>query len=173
MAQGIDLELLSRAFTEHAPEVRRFLRGQLNCADTAADITQETCLRLIAAENPKPVGSIRALLFKVARNLAIDHLRSRVRRSLFEEGLANLYAVAGQEPQPVDVISAQDELVKLREGIERLAGQERRIFEMCRVEGLAHKDIAARLGISVSTVEKHMAAALDFLRRHLERGESG
>ena len=165
----INPDPLEEAFNDHAREVRRFLHSRVKCAETAADITQEAYLRLITNAAPAPVGNVRAFIFQVARNLVIDHVRSRARRSVFEEGLANLYAVTGGVPEPLAEVAAADDLARLHEGVRALPSQQREIFELCRFEGLAHKEIAARLGVSVSTIEKHMAAALDFLREHLER----
>ncbi|MFC4313751.1 RNA polymerase sigma factor [Steroidobacter flavus] len=161
---------MAEAFSDHAPEVRRFLNGRLHCPETAADITQETYLRLISTAPLKPVENLRAFIFRIARNLAIDHVRGRARQSVFEQGLENLYAVTGESPAQLDdALAARDDLERIQRSVEELAPLTRRVFELCRYEGLAHKEVAEQLGVSVSTVEKHMAAALDFLRERLER----
>lgn len=169
MSRPLNPDPLAEAFTDHAREVRRFLQRRVKCADTAADITQEAYLRLITKAEPAPVANVRAFIFQVARNLVIDHVRSRSRRLVFEAGLANLYAVTGNAPEPLTEVVAADELARLREGIKTLPPLQREIFELCRLEGLAHREIARRLGVSLSTIEKHMAAALEFLREHVER----
>ena len=124
---------------------------------------------LCPARARSPIGNVRALLFKVARNLAIDHVRSRARRSVVEEGLANLHAVTGESNEPLTEVVANDELARLAKAVEQLNPQQRQIFLLCRYEGLSHKEIAQRLRVSVSTVEKHMAASLNFLRESMEK----
>jgi RNA polymerase sigma-70 factor (ECF subfamily) len=167
--QAFDPEQVAEAFNDHSLEVRRFLRGRLNCPDAAADITQETYLRLIVTAPSTPVENLRAFIFRIARNLAIDHVRGRSRRSVFQQGLENLYAVTGGSPQPDANVAAQDDLERMQRSLEELAPLSRRVFELCRYEGLAHKEVAAELGVSVSTVEKQLAAALDLLRERLQR----
>lgn len=162
-------EELELAFKAHARELRLFLYRQLKSPETAADLAQETYLRMLRQPPRKPVDNLRAFIFRIGRNLAIDHIRSRDTREQHDEGLAYLYEVTGESPELIDTVAAQQELDTLREALERLPSLCQRIFVMARLQGMAHKDIARELQISVSTVEKQLASALDFLRQCLQR----
>jgi RNA polymerase sigma-70 factor (ECF subfamily) len=168
VTKPLSAEQLSAAFRAHALELRQFLRGQLRCAHTAADLTQETYLRLVAHAG-QPVDDLRAFIFRIARNLAIDHMRINGRRSVLDEGLAYLYEVTGETPELDAVVAAQQELAQLGRALAELPEQTQRIFRLCRLHGRTHQQIARELGVSVSTVEKQMARALDHLRARLER----
>ncbi len=168
MSSSLSIEQLSKAFRAHARELRQFLRGQLHCSHTAADLTQETYLRLLAHAG-QPIDDLRAFAFRIARNLAIDHQRIHGRRSVLDEGLVYLYEVAGESPELDVVVAAQRELEQLARALAELPPQTQRIFRLSRLQGTPHQQIARELGVSLSTVEKQMARTLDHLRTRLER----
>jgi RNA polymerase sigma-70 factor (ECF subfamily) len=162
-------EELELAFKAHAGELRSFLYRQLRNTETAADLAQETYLRMLRQPPRKPVLNLRSFIFRVAHNLAIDHARSRGTRDQHDQGMAYLYEVTGESPELFDVVASQRELESLGEALQRLSAQCQQIFLLCRLQGLPHKEVAGQLGVSVSTVEKQLATALDFLRQCLQR----
>lgn len=162
-------EELEQAFKAHARELRAFLYRQLQSTDTAADLTQETYLRLLRQPPIKPVDNLRAFIFRIARNLAIDHVRSRDSRERHDQSLAYLYEVTGESPELIDLVAADEELQTLNDAIQRMGEPRRSIFMKCRLQGMSYRDVAREHGVSLSSVEKHMAGALDFLRRCLQR----
>lgn len=89
-------EELELAFRAHSTELRSFLHRQLRNPEAAADLAQETYLRLLRQPPRKPVLNLRGFIFKIARNLAIDHARSRQTREQLGEGIAYLYEVTGK-----------------------------------------------------------------------------
>lgn len=95
---------LELAFRAHASELRSFLHRQLRNPEAAADLTQETYLRLLRQPPRKPVLNLRGFIFKIARNLAIDHARSRQTREHLDEGMGYLYEVTGESPALFDVV---------------------------------------------------------------------
>ncbi len=165
---SLSAEQLNNAFRTHALEVRQFLRGQLHCTQTAADLVQETYLRLVAHAG-QPIDDLRAFIFRIARNLAIDHQRIHGRRSVLDESLAYLYEVTGESPELDSVVAARQELELLARALAELPPQTQRIFQSSRLHGVTHPQIARELGVSLSTVEKQTARALDHLRARLER----
>lgn len=167
---ALEADEVSSAFKAHAAELRQFLRRRLQCHETAADITQRAYLNLLVAPPAEPVQDKRAWLFRVARNLVVDHVRLRRRSAALEAGLQGLYAVTGDEqPQIEQLIIARETLEQLRTGMQELPEPTRSIFELSRLQGLARKDVAEQLGVSESTVAKHLALSLQFLRERLER----
>lgn len=162
-------EELELAFRAHAAELRSFLHRQLRNPETAADLTQETYLRLLRQPPRKPVLNLRGFIFKIARNLVIDHARSSQTRVHLDEGMAYLYEVTGESPPLLDVVVAQKDLAAMAHALHRLPVQCQQIFTLCRLQNLAHKDVALQLQVSTSTVEKQLAIALDFLSQCLQR----
>ena len=166
---SITTEELELAFRAHATELRSFLHRQLRNPETAADLAQETYLRLLRQPPRQPVLNLRGFIFRIARNLIIDHTRRSQTREHLDEGIAYLYEVTGESPELFDVVVAQQDLEAMAHALARLPAQCQRIFALCRLQNLPHKEVAKQLQVSVSTVEKQLAIALDFLSQCLQR----
>ena len=64
-----------RFYSEHGEELQRYLTRRLNCAQTAADLTQDVFVRLMRSEAADAVENPRAYLYRIASNLLADHFR--------------------------------------------------------------------------------------------------
>ena len=154
----IDPSLL-RAFLENHPDLVRFLSRRLRCLFTARDLAQEVYLRLARAGGEDTVENPRALLFRIAANLATDYVRVQGRRAeLLQEANALLWDQE-DEISPERQILARDELVRIGAALASLPERTRRVFYLNRFEGVTQSEIARRLGISRTSVEKHMRRA--------------
>lgn len=163
---------LTALFNDHAPDLRRFLASRVACQATAADLTQETFLRLAQLPDLQTIGNFRTYLFRIAANLAIDHHRTRIRWSMHAvEQEGDLLEHLDRSSTPEVAVAAKEELAVALHALQELSPLCRRIFVLNRFEGLTHRQIADRLGVCVSTVEKNMARALNHCRRRLN--ESG
>ena len=132
---------------------RRFARsGQVD----VEDLIQETFARIIACETWREVENPGAFAFSTLKNLALDAAR-RDKVVLFET-VADIdrLDLRDERPNPETYALARDELRLLREIIEALPTQCRRVFTLRKVYELSPSEIAVRLRLSVSTVEKHL-----------------
>lgn len=159
---------LAQLFNCHAQDVRRFLVSRVACDATAADLTQETFLRLSQLPDLGAIDNCRAYLFRIATNLATDHLRALSRRRpAIPENDECLLAHPDHASTPEAALLAKEELASVLQALHELSPLCRQIFVLNRFEGLPHRDIADQLGICVSTVEKNIARALNHCRRRL------
>jgi RNA polymerase sigma-70 factor (ECF subfamily) len=109
----------------------------------------------------------------MAQNLVLDRVRERKRREQREQAWVESETgahsptneVADPARSTLDALEERDEVARLARAIETLPEGARRVFQMHKIEGLSHSDVAARLTISKSAVEKHMAVAMKYLRR--------
>src|SRR3546814_9917082 len=76
MTDGAAKPLLA-AIETHYGELTAFVRRKARCPALAADIVQETYVRLASGSTPASIANPRAFLYRVASNLAVDHLRDR------------------------------------------------------------------------------------------------
>jgi RNA polymerase sigma-70 factor (family 1) len=109
--------------------------------------------------------SHRSYLFTAVRNRAFDHLRKVKRTSWCD--LEKASHVAGDHPDSQEMMVERELNISIRKSIASLPKQCRVIFELSRDEGLKYKEIAAKLNISIKTVETQMGRALKHLHRSL------
>ncbi len=159
-----------RAFLENERGLKRFLSRFFSRAQDVDDIAQETFLRAFAAEADRDVLTPRAFLYRIARNLALNE---RAKLSNTTTGSMEDYPDpsvlgAGDQVSSEDLIEGRQKMAIFAEAVSSLPPQCRRVFMLRKVHGLSQKDVAQRLGITASTVEKHVAMGLlkcsDYLR---------
>lgn len=140
-------------------ELLNFLARTVRDRDAAADLAQESFARVLALrESGKAITDARALLYRTARNLVIDQgRRAEVRH---HEDLAALgeheQPLAPRHLQPEEACAAEQQTRALVLAIEALPPRCREAFVLHVFEGLSQGQIAARMGTSVSMVEKHI-----------------
>lgn len=144
-------------------ELLNFLTGQVKDRDTAADLAQESCVRVLAVQQAgRPVFDLRALLYRTARNLLVDqHRRTEVRRHEPLDALAEeQQPCAPAHWQPDQVLASRQIVQAYVATIEALPPRCREAFVLNVFDELGHAQIAARMGISVSMVEKHLVRGM-------------
>ncbi len=154
-------------FAVEAPRLRGFLR-RFGPAISPEDIAQEAFLRFCATD-PSAIESPRAFLFSTARHLAIDALRRTKFGAVHSLSLAEERA----DEQSADAaLIAMRRRAGLQAALDSLSDKHRQALVLFKVEGLTHKQIGARLGVSHRTVERYVADALahcyEMLREPLE-----
>jgi len=158
---------LHSLFRQHAGEISTFLRGRWHNEADVADIVQESFLRLSEYQERETVSNPRAFLFQTAANLLVDQHRRRATRERYLEPDVEPESVAGETASPENRWEAQEALEHFCELLEQLPEVRRHAFVLFRIEGLSHREIAARLGISVRSSERHVMQAMQFLARAL------
>lgn len=157
-------------YRDQAPKLRRRLRARLGSGEDASDLVQDAFARLLGADPLYQLRHPEAFLSRIVRNLLIDRSRRVATRCehvpLDEE--AEMIAVP---PQQTDAIEVDQMRNRFRELVATLPARMQEVFLLHRVEELSYKDIAARLGISVRTVEWHVAEAIIRISKGLEADE--
>lgn len=148
-------------------KLQRFLRRLLENPTDAADATQETYLRMVAALARTNIEHPSALLFRVAHNVALRmRNRQRFERTLFAAANeADLAGIVDGYALPERELIARQELKRLAAAIDELPPRCREVFLLSRADGLSNGEIAVRLDISRNMVEKHVIKALLHCRR--------
>lgn len=159
-------------------DLLRFLTARLGQPAAAEDIYQEIFIRLRQGQLPGDVSNARAFIYKMAYNLANDAHRAGSRRATRDSAWIDAStqkigtdAVAG-DPDIDAAIDAKRRLDLMVAALAALPTKCREVFTLHRLQGLSHREVAAKLGITTKTVEKHMTTALKQLVLTLEpRGE--
>jgi RNA polymerase sigma factor (sigma-70 family) len=111
------------------------------------------------------VRNTRAYLFRVATNLTTDYLKVTARRAtLLQENHEDIReAIDALTPERITM--ARHEMARLRQAVAGLPPLSRHVFYLSRFEGKSHRQIAAALGVSTTTVEAHIRRVLDRLQQ--------
>lgn len=150
-------------YREQAPRLQRRLRAKLRSADDARDLVQDAFARLLGARTlPREPA---AFLNRIVRNLMIDRARRQTARG------PEIPLSQSDEPWTHATQSEAIELAQTRAlyraSVEALPRRTREVFLLHRIEGLPYKEIATQLGISIRTVEWHVAEAIVRIGRDL------
>lgn len=146
--------------------LRRYLSRFLGDTNEAQDVAHDAYLRVYPAEGKRPAEKPQALLYVTARRLAINRLKRR-QIAPFARESAPAESAVSTAPGVVQEVMARQELELLEQAIAELPAGCRSVLLLRKVEMLSHQEIADRLGIAVSTVEKQYARALRLLRNTL------
>lgn len=166
---------VSKTFLRHHRFLKRFLSKFLQSEQDIEDVAQEAFLKAYDAEQDK--GSIdqpKAFLFSIAKNLALNELarKSRQMTDYIEDCQAQLPGLIGNSVE--SEIQANASLGLYCEAVASLPERCRHVYLLRKVQGLSHKEIASRLGVSLSTVEKHIRvgslSCRDYILRREQQG---
>lgn len=151
----------------HGGPLKHYLLGVLKSEQDAEDAVQETYLKLLTVNNPEAIDKPKAFVFRVAHNLVVSKLRKK--RTAATDSVADLerLGVLDETALPDEQLIARQRLRALNTAIDQLPPTCRRVFIMRKVHGLTHQEIAKNLGISRSSVEKHIAKGLKRCKEHL------
>lgn len=148
-----------------------FIRRTGNRQD-AEDLTQETFSRLIASQSFNADVRVTGFVFRVAANLLRDQRRKQAVRkqkpfSAFEGDLIEAISDKMVEArQPERVLIGQESLAEVYKVLDSLGERTRNVFILYRLEGMKQREIAALLGLGLSTVERHCMVAMATLAAH-------
>jgi len=162
-----DRSSLLRLLVSHYEELTGYLTRRLGSAGAASDVVHDTYLRLQGLGAVPDLDNPRAYLYRVADNIALDRLRRDGRRDRrFASGdlLADLPSDA---PTAEESMAREQRLRLLARAIDELPARRREVFLLHKIDGLSHGEVARRLGISRSMVEKHVMRALAHCRDRL------
>lgn len=147
----------------HERELRRWLATRLPAGVEVDDVVQEAYAVLADIESVQHIRDPRAYLFTTAKSVLLQQVR-RARIVRFETvAELRLLDIESDEPGPERKAAAGEELRYITHLIAALPAKAKQAFVLRRLEGVSQKEIAERMKISESTVEKHIIKALRVL----------
>jgi RNA polymerase sigma factor (sigma-70 family) len=158
---------LSQIF-RHGAALHRYLRRFTSGAEDVDDLVQETYVRIFALADTKSIDSPRALLFRVAHNLAVERARRVIGRATDSVADFELLGVSTLEASPDEQIDGRRRFEAFCAAVDQLPPLCRRVFVLRKVYKLSHAEIAEILNVSHSTIEKQVAKGLLRCRDYLQ-----
>lgn len=176
IARDRSLSGVTIAFVENSKFIKRYLTRFLSSQQDIEDVAQEAYLRAYSAEKRGDINHPKAFLFRIAKNVALTELtrKSRQITDYLDESSPAPLAEAGASAD--DELEASQSLGLYCEAVAALPERCRQVFLLRKVHGLKHREIAERLSLSVSAVEKHLRRGAlecrDYMRKRDRARES-
>jgi RNA polymerase sigma factor (sigma-70 family) len=161
---GHNLEALARTYS---PALRSFFRRRILEHADVDDLVQDVFLHMARRVDLDDIANLEGYVFQTAANVLRDRLRKRFSH------LSNAHEpISEDQPEdavfsPERVLSGREAISLLQQALLELPQRTRLVFFLCRIEEISNADAAARIGISLSAVNKHMAKAMDLLMKRM------
>lgn len=167
-----EAKYFEECFRKYFPRLVRYATRFVENEEQAKDIVQETFLKCWSNQYCMTTGSVSALLFTMVRNSCLNHLKhsknihiQRLQQLENIEGSEQLYAFDMRNDVEHQLVS-EEFRKQLDEQIEKLPPRCKEVFTMSRFSQMKNKDIAEKLQISQTAVEKHISKALTILNHY-------
>lgn len=170
-------ENIERQIKEHQPRIRSFIKSRVPTLEDAEDISQDVFYQFVQTMDTthNPIENISGWLFRVAKNLIINKNKKKKESALpmdadrDEDGdiLTTLFPQTDESDSPVNVYIRSLMWEELALALAELPNEQREIFELTELEGLAVRDISEATGVPVNTLLSRKHYAVKFLRKRL------
>ena len=157
---------IRNGFLSGYAELLRHVTRRLGRDAEAVDVIQDTFLRIHRIPAGAEIHNARSYLYRMADNQALDHLRERQSRQRYISSDEYLDPV-DEAPSPEAIVDYRQRLTLLQKAIAELPARQKEVFLLHKFDGLSHTEIAERLGITRSAVEKLVMKALAHCRDRL------
>lgn len=164
LGQG-DCKSFDALFILYHPRVKNFLLGFIKDEEEACDMAQDLFFKVwINRESISKVSSLKAYLYRMARNMVYDYFEHSLVKDSYEQKQQSSQASSCTDLIEENLYARELEIL-IDMAIEQMPEQRRRIFKLSRKEGLSNDEIALKLAINKRTVENHITQALADLRK--------
>jgi RNA polymerase sigma-70 factor (family 1) len=156
-------EAFEKLYAQYKPVLCKFIQTFINDSALTDDIVQEVFVAVwLNRNNIDPDQSFSSYLMTSARNKIYDFFKETAKnRQMIEQRWLN-FSEAGNDTEEALVSLELDELVD--SALKQLSSRKRDIFELAKLKGKSHSEIAEQLGISKNTVKNHMVDSLKYLK---------
>ena len=149
--------------------LRRYFKRRLHDDAEVEDLVQEVFVRLLNRQPQERIDNLAGYIFHVAANLLRERGRRLNRRSAVAAPLLSTGLLESDEDfSPERIHAARQAWAQVESGLRELPDRVRSVFVLNRFEEMSGTEIARRLGVSVSTVEKDLTRAILHLKERLK-----
>jgi RNA polymerase sigma-70 factor (ECF subfamily) len=161
---------LQALFLASFDDLARRLTRKLRSAELVSEALQETYLRLERGGELAEVHQPNDFLYQIALNIARDHLRTESRRLTRSEMLEAVLETIDVAPTPERVAEGRSDMAAMARALAELPPRRRAMFLAAWVQEEPREDIAARFGVSMSTLKSELKMAREHVAQRLRQG---
>ncbi len=155
-------------YQQHQNELIYYTTRITACRDTAEDIIQESFIILFREVKQQHIENPRAFLFRVAQNLAFDHLKHKKVTDNYAQSQYPILESTIEAPSIEQTIADKEAIEFVKQFINELPPRCRDTFILNKIHEMSYGEVAQHTGISESGVEKHIMKGLRHCRRRLK-----
>jgi len=159
-------EAVSELFRANNRALISFLLTHLSNEGEAREVAQESYIKLLQLDRPEAVSFLRAYLFRIAANLAIDRIRRRDRKDRIER--LDLFDEPPLAPSAEDEATSQQDLALVRQAIAELKPSYQTAFAMNKFLDRSITDVAAAMDLTPRMVRVYVTRAVFYCRLRLD-----
>lgn len=146
-------------FISYREQLRKAISGIVRSEDID-DIVQETFVKSYEAELNQEIKYERTYMLKTARNLALNHVgRAAEKRNMSMQDCDEIFLDESEYSLETQ-FESKERFLNFCRATDTLSAEVKRVFLLKKVYGLSQREISDYIGISESTVEKHVAKGL-------------
>ena len=165
----IPTNLIADFYRQQHSALLEFLKRKLGSEEEANDVAQKTYERLLGASHADTIVNPRAFVFRVARNIAIDHLRQRQARGEQQPYELDNETAVSALPSPEDQADYELTVSLIRDVLVELPPKCRAAFLYYKFEEREYSEIAELLGVGESMVRKYVLRAISYCRSRIDQ----
>ena len=151
---------IASAYLELHSALKRFASRYLRKPQDIEDVVQEACVKALEAQNKRQIDRPKSYLYRTTRNLALKQLAKSAYRLNDDVGDFDDLGVIENSQTLENQFEARQQFELFCSAVRQLPLKCRRVFILRRVYGFKPREIAERLGISIKTVEAHLAKGI-------------
>ena len=165
-----DITAFDVIYKKYSRRLYGFVFGYVKQETDTEEIVQEVFLKIWKSRNKINVySSFESFLFTVAHNATVNVLKKRAIEQKYVDHVKSLQQIDNTY-ELTDEIQYKELVAKYQDLLKELSPRQKEIFHLSREEGLSHKEIAEKLGISANTVKNHLVATISFLKKKIDNG---
>ncbi len=165
---------LSELYDSYFQKSYLFVMSYVHNKQVAEDIASDSIIKLFDSIKDKKVENIKAFLLTILKNSSLDYLRKQAIRDRTHDIVLNNqtreldFRISTLEECDPTLLFSKEIQEIIDASLESVSSQSKRIFGMSRYEQLSNKDIAAKMNLSVKSIEYHITKVLSLLRTNLK-----
>ena len=165
---------LSELYDSYFQKSYLFAMSYVHNKQAAEDIASDSIIKLFESVKDKKVENIKAFLLTILKISSLDYLRKQAIRDRTHDIVLNNqtreldFRISTLEECDPTLLFSKEIQEIIDASLESVSSQSKRIFEMSRYEQLSNKDIAAKMNLSVKSIEYHITKVLSLLRTNLK-----
>lgn len=165
---------LSELYDSYFQKSYLFVMSYVHNKQAAEDIASDSIIKLFESVKDKKVENIKAFLLTILKNSSLDYLRKQAIRDRTHDIVLNNqtreldFRISTLEECDPSLLFSKEIQEIIDESLATVSPQSKRIFELSRYEHMSNKDIAAKMNLSVKSIEYHITKVLSLLRTNLK-----